>query len=37
MTTIILISITFFLINGIPYVRLWLGRWPWERGLLFLR
>ena len=31
MITIILITMTFVLINGIPYVRIWLGRWPWEQ------
>jgi len=34
MITIILITAIFLLINGVPYTRVWLGRWPWETGLL---
>jgi len=32
MITIILLITTFFLINGIPYVAICLGRSPWDRG-----
>ena len=30
MITILLITALFLLINGIPFIRIWLGRWPWE-------
>ena len=36
MITITLITAIFLLINGIPYMRVWLGRWPWEHGLSLL-
>src|SRR5947209_6159443 len=34
MITIILITAIFLFINGIRYMRIWLGRWPWEHRLL---
>ena len=33
MITIILITAIFLLINGIPFMRICLGRWPWQRTL----
>ena len=37
MTTIILITAIFLFINGTPYIRIRLGRWPWEHGLPLLK
>jgi hypothetical protein len=36
MVTIVLITVIFLLINGLPYIRIWLGHWPWEHGLRLL-
>ena len=36
MITIILITALFLIVNVLPLLRMWLGRWPWERGLRFL-
>ena len=33
MIAIILITTAFLLINGIPYITMYLGRGPWERRL----
>jgi hypothetical protein len=31
MITIILITAIFLIVNAIPFVRIWSGRWPWDR------
>jgi len=34
MSTVLLITLIFLTLNAFPFVRIWSGRWPWERHLL---
>lgn len=36
MIAIVLLTVIFFLINGIPYTAIWFGRWPRQHGLPLL-
>ena len=36
MIAIFLLTVIFFLINGIPYIAIWFGRWPRQHGLPLL-